>query len=77
MISSEELVRLILQLINENKEKSYKLGTVASGNKVQFDGEDTPSQKQYMRLGSYTPTTGDRVLLASTGGTYVILGKVV
>lgn len=77
MINTEELIQLILQLIKENKEKGYKLGTVVSGNKIQFDGEDVPSEKQYMRLGSYTFSEGDRVILAVTGRTYVILGKVI
>ncbi|CAK7084113.1 hypothetical protein [Tissierella sp.] len=81
MIDSEELVQLILQLINENKENNYKLATVISlfdnkTAKIQFDGEDTPSEKQYSYLDSYTPKVADRVLLASTDGTYAVLGKV-
>lgn len=44
--------------------------------KLIFDGEETASQKQYAYLDSYTPAVGDRVLLASISGTYVILGKI-
>ena len=44
---------------------------------IKFDGEQTPSSKIYKRLGSYAPTKGDRVLLVSVSGTYVILGKVI
>ena len=33
--------------------------------------------KPVKRLATYTPTTGDRVLLMPVGDTYVILGKVV
>jgi co-chaperonin GroES (HSP10) len=57
-------------------DSSFRMGTVVSG-KIQFDGEDEPSQKTYKRLASYTFTNGDRVLLAKVSGTYVILGKIV
>ena len=73
MIDVEEFVSIIDK--KEDK-KVFKLGTIVDG-KVQFDGEDTPSEKNYTRLNSYTITMGDRVLLAVVGGTYVILGKVV
>ena len=66
-----------LSIIDEKEgKKVFRLGTIADG-KVQFDGEDSPSEKLYMKLGSYVVINGDRVLLAAVGGTYVILGKVI
>lgn len=44
---------------------------------IRFFGETTNAQKRYKSLASYTPAVGDSVFLASTSGTYVILGKVV
>lgn len=48
----------------------------SSGTRLRFDGESSASSKYYKRLGTYTPASGDRVLLARVSGTYVILGKV-
>lgn len=42
-----------------------------------FYGETQNSNKLYKYLQSYSPAVGDTVLLAKTGRTYVILGKVV
>lgn len=72
---------LILDLSNNEENKDFKLASVAAlfdnkTAKIQFDGEETPSEKQYAYLSSYTPAVGDRVLLGVLGGTYVILGKV-
>lgn len=50
--------------------------TSGSGLTVTVDGEDSPTTKQYMFLGSYSPTVGDRVLIEEISGSYVILGKV-
>lgn len=79
MINVEELVSLIEE---KEENKAFKLATVtalfASGKgKIQFDGEDIPSEKEYSNLFSYNASINDRVLLAIIGGTYVILGKVV
>lgn len=65
-----------LDLIKEEDKSVFRLGTIVSG-KVKFDGEEAASQKTYKRLGSYTLTNGDRVLLVRIAGTYVILGKVI
>ncbi|WP_315122346.1 hypothetical protein [uncultured Clostridium sp.] len=70
-----------MQETQQEQELAFKLATVtiASGSnfKIKFDGEAVESQKIYKRLGSYSPTKGDRVLLASVSGTYVVLGKVI
>lgn len=78
MITAEELV---LEVDNTEESNSFKLGIVTDlfeneTAKIQFDGEETPSEKQYAYLSSYIPTVGDRVLLGVLGGTYIILGKV-
>lgn len=78
MITVEDFV---LELNDDEEKKNFKLGQVAElfendTAKILFDGEDIPSEKQYAYLSSYVPTVGDRVLLAVTGRTYVVLGKV-
>lgn len=78
MITAEDFV---LELNDDKESKNFKLGTVVDlfvnkTAKVKFDGEDIPSEKQYAYLKSYMPVVEDRVLLAVTGGTYIILGKV-
>jgi len=78
MITAEEFVQ---ELNSEEKQNNFKLATVVelfeNGTaKIQFDGEDVPSEKQYAYLSSYAPEAGDRILLIALGGTYVILGKV-
>lgn len=73
MIDVNELIKLTG---GQEQLSAYKLGTIVNG-KVQFDGEDIPSEKTYMRLDSYTVTSADRVLLAVVGGTYIILGRVI
>lgn len=78
MITTDELVELTEEQEQQNQ---FKLGTVVElfgvgTAKVQFDGEETPSEKQYAYLDSYIPEAGDRVLFGVLGGTYVILGKV-
>lgn len=78
MITAEDFV---LEIDSNEESNSFKLGTVTdlfenNTAKIQFDGEETPSEKQYAYLSSYAPTIGDRVLLGVLGGTYIILGKV-
>lgn len=67
--------------INNNKDnKAFKLATVtavSSGSpKIKFDGENTASLKQYAYIDGYIPVIGDRVLLASVGGSYIVIGKI-
>lgn len=60
---------------------SYRMAVVSSVTSgrpyIRFYGEIDASQKPYKYLGSYIPTTGDKVLVARIGKSYVILGKVV
>lgn len=77
MITAEEFVR---ELVEGKKQRITKLGKVTSvsGGKtfIRFDGEDSASTKGYMKLSSYSPTVGDRVILLRCNGTYIILGKI-
>lgn len=81
MISSRQFKEIIRDIIHEElgTGKNYKIGTIADVNgkpTIRFAGEDQPSQKKYSFLDSYTPVEGDRVLLASVSGTYVVIGKI-
>lgn len=42
-----------------------------------FYGEEIQREKDYKRLASYTPSVGDKVLVAKLNKSYTILGKVV
>lgn len=80
MITSDELVQEVTPVESKTNE-NFKLAVVVDlfdneTAKIQFDGEDIASEKQYSYLRSYIPAIGDRVLLASVGGTYIILGKI-
>ena len=62
-------------------DKAYRMAVVDNVTNgrpyVRFYGETAASQKAYKYLQSYTPTAGDKVLVARVAKTYVILGKVV
>lgn len=49
---------------------------VADGVTVQFEGEDTASDKPYTVVQSYHPAEGDRVVMLNISGTYIVLGSV-
>lgn len=48
----------------------------SSGVTLIFDGQTTATAKSYKRLASYSPSAGDRVLVAKMSGSYVALGKI-
>ena len=57
------------------------LGTISAvienaGLRLTIDGEDSPTTKEYKFLDSYIPQVGDRVLVAETNDSYVVLGRV-
>ncbi|PYG88504.1 hypothetical protein LY28_01353 [Ruminiclostridium sufflavum DSM 19573] len=73
--------QFIQQVSDAESQAVFKLGIVSdlftNGTaKIQFDGEETASEKQYAYLDGYMPTVGDRVLLAVTSSSHVILGKI-
>lgn len=75
MISPEKF----LNLIKEDEDEIFKLGTVANITegkaKIKFDGEEVESGKSYLSAG-LMPGVGGRVLLAQVKGTYLILGGI-
>ena len=78
MIDVNELVELTRE---QEQQSVFKLGTVmglfeSGAAKVQLDGEDTPSNKEYSYLASYIPRLNDRILLANIGGTHIILDAI-
>lgn len=77
MIKPQNLIDIIKDIINQERQpEPYRLGNVASTDgRITFDGEQSAGLKKYKRLSSYSPTIGDRVLLARVKGSYVILGK--
>lgn len=44
--------------------------------KVKFDGEETPSEKEYGFLRHYIPKIGDRVFMMDFNGSYIIFDAV-
>jgi hypothetical protein len=73
--------REFIEMNTKEPEKIFRLGKVDSVSgglpAILFDGEETASGKLYAKLSTYSPSTGDRVLLAKVSGTYIVLGKVV
>lgn len=77
MITTDELV----EMMESEQQSPFKLGTVVAlfengTAKIQFDGEEEASEKEYAYLANYSPKEGDRVLLASVAGTYIIFDKI-
>ncbi|WP_281659135.1 hypothetical protein [Halobacillus sp. Cin3] len=72
------LINIIKDIIHQERQpEPFRLGKVASTDgRVNFDGEQSAGLKKYKRLSNYTPSIGDRVLLARVKGSYVILGKI-
>lgn len=77
--SSNEMANS-LENINKTTD-TFKMATVTSvvdGDVfLTFYGETEQREKSYKRLASYTPTVGDKVLVAKLNKSYTILGKVV
>lgn len=78
----QEFVNLVESLVDRKIKKPYKLGRIdpsySSGlPRILFDGETQVSTKRYSYASNYTPIANQRVLLASVGGTYIVLCGVV
>lgn len=72
-----------LQIMNGDTKSQavFKLGTIdptyiEGKPRVIFDGEIESSTKGYCFLSGYKPAAGERILLISLGGTYIILGAI-
>ena len=63
--------------IDEKKTRMATVSSVTGGLFIQFYGESTPSLKPFKRLGSYSPTVGDTVIVQNINGSYIVTGKVV
>lgn len=79
MITAEEFVRMVG--VEDGENNNTRMATVvdlfSNGNaKLTFDGEETPSEKEYGSLGSYLPSVGERVILLGADRTWVILGSI-
>lgn len=79
MITAETLVGIMNK--KGQGSKDYRLGTIdyeyrTGRPRIIFDGEDEVSEKTYMKLMSYTPKGGDRVLMLKVADTFIILGGV-
>ena len=48
-----------------------------NGLQLTIDGEETPTQKKYRYLASYVPAAGDKVAIEESGGSYVVMGKLI
>ena len=44
--------------------------------KVQFNQDDSPSGLDYLKLKSYDPTIGDRVLMLKTNTSFICIGAI-
>lgn len=77
MVDASELIALN----QSTDDKGLKLANVVelfeSGTvKIQFYGEESPSEKEYSYLASYTPSVNDTVLMIPMADTYIVLGKI-
>jgi len=76
---SNQLLETIKQS-SEAPEAGVRLATVTtvsgSNTYVKFYGDSVASRKSYKRLSSYSPSSGDTVLMINVNGSYVIAGKV-
>ena len=82
MLQPNEFYQLLEEFYASKKrtEPLFRLGTVdlayTSGlPKVKLDGDESVTVKQYSHIRNYSPTAGDRVMLALVGNTYIILGR--
>lgn len=82
MLQPSEFYQLLEEFYASKKrtEPLFRLGTVdlayTSGlPKVKLDGDESVTVKQYSHIRNYSPTAGDRVMLALVGNTYIILGR--
>ena len=80
-MDSLEFVDIIDGMIEDKQLVSFTLGKIdpmydQGKPRVLFDGENTVSQKRYSYLSSYKPIAGDRVIMANTADTHVIIGHI-
>jgi len=83
MLEPNEFYQLLEEFYASKQKVSptFRLGTIdlayTSGlPKVLLDGDETVTIKEFSHLRNYTPTAGDKVVLALVGNTYIILGRI-
>lgn len=78
-LKSNDLLKTIKKGTEDN-EQQFRLATIkqtVSGKyKVQFYGEEEPTQKAYMKLRDVNLRTTSPVLMQKVNGTYVIMGNI-
>lgn len=79
MVTADEILNLQQ---GQAQEQDFKLARVVSlfeetgTAKIQFYGEDVPSEKEYSYLASYKPQAEDIVLVIPFADTYIIAGRI-
>lgn len=78
-LKSNELLRTIKKSTEDNTPQ-VRLATIkqlVSGKyRVQFYGEESTTEKAYMKMSSATINTSKPVLMQKVNGTYVIMGNI-
>lgn len=78
-LKSNELLRTIKKGTEDNTPQ-VRLATIkqlVSGKyRVQFYGEESTTEKAYMKMSSVTINTAKPVLMQKVNGTYVIMGNI-
>lgn len=78
-LKSNELLRTIKKSTEDNtpQVRMATIKQVVSGKyKVQFYGEESTTEKAYMKMSSATINTSKPVLMQKVNGTYVIMGNI-
>lgn len=83
MLEANDFYQILEEFYSSKQRVSptFRLGTVDLAYttglpKVLLDGDETITIKQYSHLRNYSPTAGDRVMLALVGSTYIVLGRI-
>lgn len=78
-LKSNELLKTIKKSTEDNtpQVRMATITQVVSGKyKVQFYGEESATEKTYMKMSSATISTAKPVLMQKVNGTYVIMGNI-
>jgi hypothetical protein len=78
-LKSNELLKTIKKSTEDNtpQVRMATIKQVVSGKyRVQFYGEESATEKTYMKMSSATISTAKPVLMQKVNGTYVIMGNI-
>ena len=81
MMGTVEFLDNVTKLKADDETTGNKVGTVvglfeSGAAKIQFDGEEEPSEKEFPYLKSYVPTIGDEVFIQRHAGDYIIIDAI-